>query len=465
MIKNKLKIPLLTDNYISSARRASTIDNTNIHLSSYISASKQIVTTASTPSEKKRKESTDFPKIEASNSTRKLARLNSIRFDDRVKIKKTMTLKNKTNDLHFNIRSGYNVTSDKYYLQSDRNLLKTNRIQEEFSLNTTKNQNYNNYESFSHRPSLTEKDGTYMINQTSNPSQSNIFLIKRLMQANPYKDIPKKVKYSSLLPNQIEQKTVTNLPSRKLTKQGYQLKDTGTSSILYKPVDKPENFLIKLLKITKDNFSKVFSKSIKMKCINWIIKNKGAYVDLLVNCYKEVKWFLNSKDGKLDKILFNELLTLLDKKDGKDQDFTDLIFLIFDNNKRGIIEYKEIIVWFILYINDSYLRKIENMIDICLIANSSNLVQLEEIFSLIKSCTMNKTEAKRFQEIIKNLSINLKSSNVDKNVLYRELISNEEMKSYLIRNSEIANDLENQFDEEIETISNMNLKRSKYYFK
>jgi hypothetical protein len=459
--KNKIGISLLTDNYLSSNKRALKNDNeNNNHLSSYISASKQIVTTASTPSEKKRKQSLEFPKIKDTITTRKFVHSNSIRYQDRVKIKKTIIVKDKTKESGFSSGSRYKFILDENNLQSDNKIFKLNRTKDEFYFNSAqKNEKPENLKNLIIQD---HKDETYIINQSSNLNRNKITLVERLMHTNPYKDIPKKVKYCFFNPNQLEKKTFVNLPSRKLTKHGHQLKDSGTSSVLYKPSNKPQNLLIKLLMLSQDNPSKVFIKSVKMKSIKWIIKNKGAYVDLLINSYKEVKWFLNSKGGKLDKIIFNEFLLLFDKKGGKDQEFTDLIFLIFDENRSEMVDYKELIVWFILFNNDSILRKIENMIDICSIESSCNLINIEELFRLLKISTLNRTETKRLQEIIKNLSTKFKYNEVEKNILYRELISSEEFKSYICRNSEIANELENQFDEEIETIFNMNLKRSKY---
>jgi len=452
---NRLDIPLFEDkNYFS-----------NFHNNNPFSSSKQIVTTASTPSVKKEKQFFDFPKIQTINPIRNYVHTNSIRCQDRVKIKKTVKFQDKTNELRFHSESGnkYMLELEKKNLGSQKNNYSTKNNRDDFVSYSSSLKNYNKdipnnfINQQNHYRKINSKD------DSSEDKSSNILLIRRLMHSNPYKDVPKKVKYSFFNTTQLEKKSLVNIPSKTLTKQGHQLKDTGTSSILYKPKSTTQNLLIKLLTLSNDNPSKIFVKSVKMKSIKWIIKNKCAYVELLINSYKDIKWFLYSRGGELDKASFNEFLLLFDKKGGNDQEFTDLIFLIFDENMRGIINYKEVIIWFILYNNDAITRKIENMIDICLIENSSNLVNKEEFFRLLKSCMLNGTLTKRLQSIIQNILIDFKSSEFEKYMMYRELISNDEFKSYLCRNSKIANELENQFDEEIETISNMNLKRSKYF--
>ena len=68
-----------------------------------------------------------------------------------------------------------------------------------------------------------------------------------------------------------------------------------------------------------------------------------------------MKLYLLKNKEILTKTNFNELMEIILGK--KDQDFTENIFYLFDENKDNIIDFKEMIIGLEIFRNDSYYTK------------------------------------------------------------------------------------------------------------
>lgn len=329
------------------------------------------------------------------------------------------------------------------------------------TLNMSSNSHDNNQHiTYSIRSSQDIVNKKQIKNNIDNKGEYYNRLVKKLMRQSPHSNIPKKVKFSVIAGLDITALPVLNLRTHCLTKGGNQFKHVlcGSSTIYYNKNREKEHLFKKLL-LNSGEFTTTFKRSIKWKNLRWIITRKGNLVDPLINCYKTMKWFIDGRQGKFSKHIFEEFIRLVGLK--RDKEFIENVFLIYDVNRDDSIDFKEMIAGFILFREDSYYNKINLLMNIC--EEGNNNVILEEFIKLLKLYIFNKKDAKRLHDLIKyGLSkIIVKDEVINKKILLQVIKSNDEINQIIIRNMENFAEVENMFEEEVSNISKANLKKSK----
>lgn len=288
--------------------------------------------------------------------------------------------------------------------------------------------------------------------------------LRRLVETSPYHNIPKSVKYSFTNNKEIEKQCLPKLKGHCLTKEGNQYKQVygGSSTVFFNENrSHSKDSILKKLLIIKVEASAAFKKSIKWKNLKWLLTHKSVYIDQIIASYKNMKWFINSRQGKISLPIFEELMSLIsDKQLKRDPEFNEYVFLLFDEDRDGIIDFNEMVAGLLFFREDSYLYKINVLTDLCLVDVEKNKVSVEEFFRLVRTYIFNKKDLKKLYDIMKN-TCHSKETLIDRKTFFDFIASCEEVKNIFQRSMENVVDKETFYEEEINTISKSNLKRSK----
>jgi hypothetical protein len=287
--------------------------------------------------------------------------------------------------------------------------------------------------------------------------------LNNLVLSLPYEKIPKKVKFSNISNSENQLKTLQFVEGYSIDKNGNYFKNVnqGSSTIFKRKTVSQDNIFKKLLIYKEDESTLSFKKSIKWKNLKWLLNHKSIYTDLLINNFIEIKWMLESRKGKVGKSVFDKLMMLINKQGvKKDEEFTNYIFLIFDENRDGLIDFNEMLAGLIFFKNDLLKNKMSTLTEICRDMKNPTLVSVEEFVRIVKFYIFNRKDIKKLTDIFRK---ELRGDRVIKFPQFYKLISNhEELKYIFLRSMENVNELENCLEEEITSICRTNLKRSKY---
>ena len=170
-----------------------------------------------------------------------------------------------------------------------------------------------------------------------------------------------------------------------------------------------------------------------------------------------MQFLLRSRKGKLSRPLFEEIITLINIKNlKKDHEFSDNIFIIFDDDRDGLIDFNEMLVGLIFFRKGDFNNKIYTITDICLYDNN---VDVSEFIRLVRTYIFNKKDIKRLSDLLKTLVVN--DAGVSKKTFYDFIVNNEEIKFIFSRCMENVSEHEAYLEDEISNFCKSNLKRSK----
>ena len=198
---------------------------------------------------------------------------------------------------------------------------------------------------------------------------SNVkYRLRDLMVLNPYHYVPKSVMFStSINRNLISRKLNTgknisnynnektnninySLPSKKINyKNSKNRKVFESSSILFFDKNFKRDELIWRL-ISKINPSKgvsSFKQAVKYEAISKVWKVHSLIIEKLLVNYTKFKWFLE-REKYINENVFLELISLLKLNKNGGIDFTNKIFLIFDEG-NGNIKVKDVFFFYEYY--------------------------------------------------------------------------------------------------------------------
>lgn len=288
---------------------------------------------------------------------------------------------------------------------------------------------------------------------------SNLIKLKKLVLKSPYQNVPASVKFSITTDKQLQDYFIPTIQGSSMNKEGnlYKHVHSGTSTILFKKNLQKDNLMHKLLDLKENDSTITFKKSIRWKNLKWLLAYKAIYIDLLIDSYKDMQFLLRSRKGKLTKPIFEEIVSLINTKNlKKDRELSDNIFIIFDDDRDGLVDFNEMLVGLIFFRKGEFHQKIQTISDICMIEGK---VDTGEFIRLVRTYIFNKKDIKRLSDLLKTITVN--ETKVSKRQFIEFIVSNEEIKFIFTRSMENVSEHETYLEDEINNFCKSNLKRSK----
>jgi hypothetical protein len=288
---------------------------------------------------------------------------------------------------------------------------------------------------------------------------SNLIKLKKLVLKSPYQDVPASVKFSITSDKQLEHYYIPTIQGSSMNKEGNLCKhvNAGSSTILFKKNLQKDNLMHKLLHLKENDSTITFKKSIRWKNLKWLLTYKAIYIDLLIDSYKDMQVLLRSRKGKLTQPIFEEIVSLINTKNlKKDRELSDNIFIIFDDDRDGLVDFNEMLVGLIFFRKGEFNSKINTITDICI---SEGKVDVGEFIRLVRTYIFNKKDIKRLSDLLKTLTVN--DAKVTKRQFIEFIVNNEEIKFIFSRSMENVSEHEAYLEDEINNFCKSNLKRSK----
>lgn len=262
------------------------------------------------------------------------------------------------------------------------------------------------------------------------------YCLKQLVEFNPYHYVSDMVRFC----NTVEMKTISEKLS-KVNGASFNKKTTtkllffknenitnkrriskvihGTSVSLNKNLSLKGGLVWRILERIS-NFSGTFYIACKFKGYSELWKHYSLLIEQLLAKYSEIKWFLE-KNKYMKKEVFEEFLTLMKLMPKNDNTFPKKIFLLFDEESTGEINFK--LFLFIMELTSKTSSDIEKIIFYVELLSDLNLqdknacINVLEMYEILKHLinSLNHTkEYKYLYDILKNefnegekISINL----------------------------------------------------------
>lgn len=250
------------------------------------------------------------------------------------------------------------------------------------------------------------------------------YCLKQLVEFNPYHYVSDMVRFS----NTVEMKTISEKLSR-VNGASFNKKTTtkllffknenitnkrriskvihGTSVSLNKNLSLKGGLVWRILeRIT--NFSGTFYIACKFKGYSELWKHYSLLIEQLLAKYSEIKWFLE-KNKYMKKEVFEEFLTLMKLVPKNDNTFPKKIFLLFDEESTGEINFK--LFLFIMELTSKTSSDIEKIIFYVELLSDLNLqdknacINVLEMYEILKHLINSSNHTKEYKylyDILKN---------------------------------------------------------------
>ena len=159
-------------------------------------------------------------------------------------------------------------------------------------------------------------------------------------------------------------------------KNGDKIKQNKSMTFLIKKSKPQENILRRLLLI--DNNENSLKISIKMQNIKWLWLHKSIIIEKLIFFFHDYKWFLE-KNKYFNKKILEEFMYIIGVE--QDQVLIDNIFLLFDNERTGFVNFKKVLFSLIISSNNNYNNKIRLILN--LLNEENNQIKLKDFNELL----------------------------------------------------------------------------------
>ena len=159
-------------------------------------------------------------------------------------------------------------------------------------------------------------------------------------------------------------------------KNGNKIKQNKSMTFLIKKSKPQENILRRLLLIDNDENS--LKGSIKKQNIKWLWIHKSIIIEKLIFFFHDYKWFLE-KNKYFNKKILEEFMYIIGVE--QDQVFIDNIFLLFDNERKGFVNFKKVLFSLIISSNNNYNNKIRLILN--LLNEENNQLKLKDFNELL----------------------------------------------------------------------------------
>ena len=226
-------------------------------------------------------------------------------------------------------------------------------------------------------------------------------------------------------------------------KNGNKLKTNKSTTFLFKKIKPQENILRRLLSIKENNSS--LKQAIKSQNIKWLWLHKSFIIEQLIFYFQDYKWFIN-KNQFINKKILEEFMIITNLK--KDKIFIDNIFLLFDYENEGFIDFKKVLFSFIISSNSNYQQKIRLMLNLIKNENDDN-INIKDLNNLF-IYTIPFNERKFIINLIKdNLSFK-DGCLIEDSLIFNFLSSNDKIynifKKYFVNFDDITNEIDNEIN-------------------
>ena len=227
-------------------------------------------------------------------------------------------------------------------------------------------------------------------------------------------------------------------------KNGNKLKTNKSTTFLFKKEKPQENILRRLLSMKQNNSS--LKLAIKAQTIKWLWLHKSIIIEQLIFYFQNYRWFID-KNKFIDKKILEEFLIVLNFK--KDKIFIDNIFLLFDYEKKGFIDFKKVLFSLIINSNSNYQQKIRLFLNLLKNENDNkiNIQELNDLFIY----TIPYNERKYIMNLIRE-NLGMKEINVliDDSLIFNFLSSDLKIynvfKKYFFDFDDITNNVDNEIN-------------------
>lgn len=211
-------------------------------------------------------------------------------------------------------------------------------------------------------------------------------------------------------------------------KNGDKLKQNKSYTFLIKKSKPKENFLKQLI-LVKNNENSLKS-SIKIQNIKWLWTNKSYIIEKLIFFFQDYKWFFE-KNKYVNKDILKEFMSITNIE--HDIIFIDNLFLLFDYEGQGNIDFKKVLFTLIISSNKNYEQKIRLIIN--LLNEKDGSLKLKDFNDLLIN-TISYKNRKNLIDIIKE-ELRIKEINI--------LIQKKNILDILLNNKKIIRILNNLF--------------------
>ena len=222
------------------------------------------------------------------------------------------------------------------------------------------------------------------------------------------------------------------------------IKINHSMTLMFKKKKPKENLFKSLLNSNQNHFPSL----IKAQNIKWLWINKSSIIETFIIYYQKYQWFFE-KNKLITKDRLIEFMHLINKEE--DEIFLDNIFLLFDFENNGTIDFSKMLFNFIITANYSYEKKIKLILT--LVLNKNKFINLKNLIELFVF-TINFKERKIILECIKE-ELKIKENNViiQLNNIYEILLTNKKIKKIFKKYFINYNDIKEELEKEIEKIS------------
>ena len=226
-------------------------------------------------------------------------------------------------------------------------------------------------------------------------------------------------------------------------KNGNKLKTNKSTTFLFKKIKPQENILRRLLSIKENNSS--LKQAIKSQNIKWLWLHKSFIIEQLIFYFQDYKWFIN-KNQFINKKILEEFMIITNLK--KDKIFVDNIFLLFDYENEGFIDFKKVLFSFIISSNSNYQQKIRLMLNLIKNENDDN-INIKDLNNLF-IYTIPFNERKFIINLIKDNLTFKDGCLIEDSLIFNFLSSNDKIynifKKYFINFDDITNEIDNEIN-------------------
>ncbi len=222
------------------------------------------------------------------------------------------------------------------------------------------------------------------------------------------------------------------------------IKINQSMTLMFKKKKPKENLFKRLLNSNQNHFPSL----IKAQNIKWLWINKSSIIETFIIYYQKYQWFFE-KNKLITKDRLIEFMHLINKEE--DEIFLDNIFLLFDFENNGTIDFSKMLFNFIITANYSYEKKIKLILT--LVLNKNKFINLKNLIELFVF-TINFKERKIILECIKE-ELKIKENNIiiQLNNIYEILLTNKKIKKIFKKYFINYNDIKEEVEKEIEKIS------------
>lgn len=238
-------------------------------------------------------------------------------------------------------------------------------------------------------------------------------------------------------------------------KNGNKYKTISSSLVLIKTKN-PKDNLLKRIMLGRE-INKSLNNAIKLKILKWLWIYKAILLEKFIICYKDYKFFFDKT--KITQEVIEEFMQILGME--RDKIFIEDIFLLFDHDRNGSINFQEFLINSVLVSDSTQEQKLNYILNF-LTNKNSKLLYFND-FKNILHFVFNKKEIKY---ILENLNVNSNLINTDKNftIDVNTLFINikENKKIFRLFQSKMINynDIDDNIDNELGLAYSENLKNA-----